>query len=302
MAASITIVEVGPRDGLQSEPSILSTETKIEFIRRILDCGIRHVEVASFVDPKRVPQMADAEAIIAGLGSSERNNLIGLVMNRRGFERARDSGVDEAGFVIVASDTFNKRNQGVSIDESIAVWKDIARDAKTAGIRASVMISAAFGCPYEGEIPESAVVDIAKRVVSAEPDEIALADSIGVGVPAQVSSLVGRLCEIAAPIPVRCHFHNTRNTGLANAYAAIEAGTSSLDASIGGMGGCPFAPTATGNIPTEDLVYMLHRSSIRTGTQLDKIIKTSNWLQTQLHHELPAMLPKAGSFPAPAEV
>ncbi len=297
MANPIHIVEVGPRDGLQSEQSVLSTATKVEFIHRILACGIRRVEVASFVNPKRVPQMADAEAVISGLQRTDGSSFIGLVMNRRGFERARDAAVDEVGFVVVASETYNKRNQGVSIDESIAAWQQIARDARSAGMRAGIMISAAFGCPYEGEISEQVVMEIAKRVLSAEPDEVALADSIGVGVPSQVSSLVGQLRDTASGIPIRCHFHNTRNTGLANAYAAVEAGATSLDASIGGMGGCPFAPAASGNIPTEDLVYMLHRSSIDTGAQLDKIIDTSNWLQEQLGHGLPAMLPKAGSFP-----
>jgi len=300
MIADVSIVEVGPRDGLQSEATHLPTQTKIDLVTRVLGCGIRRAEVASFVNPARVPQMADAEAVLAGLPEQDDASYIGLVLNRRGFDRACAADVDEIGMVVIASETFNTRNQGASIDESIEVWRQIAPQAQQAGIRASIMISAAFGCPFEGEVPEARVIEIAKRVLETSPDEIAIADTIGVGVPAQVASIVAQVRELAPALPLRCHFHNTRNTGLANAYTAVQSGANVLDASIGGMGGCPFAPGAAGNIPTEDLVYMLHRSGIPTGASLERLIETSAWLVGQLGHDLPALLPRAGIFPAAA--
>jgi len=297
MKRSISIIEVGPRDGLQSEPEVLSVEVKAEFIRRAVDAGIRRLEVASFVNPKKVPQMAGAEELVAALPRRDDVTYIGLVLNQRGFERARDCGIDEVGMVVVASDTYNRRNQGVSSDESVEAWLKIAEQAKAAGIRANIMVSSAFGCPFEGEVPPERVLEIVRRVAEAEPVELALADSIGVAVPAQVRDLLGRVAETVPGMPLRCHLHNTRNTGLANAQAALDAGVASLDASIGGIGGCPFAPAATGNIPTDDLVYLLERSGIETGVSLPKIIETSLWLEEQLGRGVPAMLPKAGIFP-----
>jgi len=298
----VDIVEVGPRDGLQSEPGVLPTATKVEFIERAIAAGVRRVEVTSFVNPKRVPQMADAEAVLAALPRREGVHYIGLVLNRKGFERAAAAGCNEIGMAVVASDTFNQRNQGVTSDESIAAWLDIAKAAKQAGIRPQVTVSAAFGCPFEGEVPVQRVVDIARRVAEAGPFEIALADTIGVGVPSQVIELVGRVREAVPGVALRCHFHNTRNTGLANAFAAVQAGVRTLDASLGGIGGCPFAPAATGNIPTEDLVYMLQRSGYPTGIDLAAAIETGKWLQEQLGRPVPGMLVKAGDFPrAPAQ-
>jgi hydroxymethylglutaryl-CoA lyase len=287
---------------LQSEPGVLPTATKVEFIERAIAAGVRRVEVTSFVNPKRVPQMADAEAVLAALPRREGVHYIGLVLNRRGFERAAAAGCNEIGMAVVASDTFNQRNQGVSSDESIAAWLDIAQAAKQAGIRPQVTVSAAFGCPFEGEVPVQRVVDIARRVAEAGPFEIALADTIGVGVPTQVIELVGRVREAVPGVALRCHFHNTRNTGLANAFAAVQAGVRTLDASLGGIGGCPFAPAATGNIPTEDLVYLLQRSGYPTGIDLAAAIETGKWLQQQLGRPVPGMLVKAGDFPrAPAQ-
>ena len=297
MTRSLSIIEVGPRDGLQSEPEILPVATKVEFIRRAVDAGIRRLEVASFVNPKKVPQMAGAEELVAALPRRDDVTYIGLVLNQRGFERARDCGIDEVGMVVVASDTYNRRNQGVSSDESVEAWLAIAEQAKAAGIRANIMVSSAFGCPFEGEVPPERVLEIVRRVAEAEPVELALADSIGVAVPAQVRDLLGRVAETVPGMPLRCHLHNTRNTGLANAQAALDAGVASLDASIGGIGGCPFAPAATGNMPTDDLVYLLERSGIETGVSLPKIIETSLWLEEQLGRGVPAMLPKAGIFP-----
>ena len=297
----VSIIEVGPRDGLQSEPEILSTDIKIEFVRRAIDAGIRRLEVTSFVHPKRVPQMADAEAVVRGLPSRDDVIYIGLVLNRKGFERARDVGIDEIGMAVVASDTYNQRNQGVPTSESIKAWLQIATDAKAAGIRTNVMVSSAFGCPFEGEVPLQRVLDIVDQVVGGDPVELGLADSIGVAVPDQITEMIMAIRERLPDIPIRCHLHNTRNTGLANAQAALAAGAASLDASIGGIGGCPFAPAATGNIPTDDLLYMLQRSGVETGVSLAKIIETSNWLQEQLGRGVPAMLPKAGIFPDVAE-
>lgn len=297
----VSIIEVGPRDGLQSEPEILSTAAKIEFISRAIDAGLRRLEVTSFVHPKRVPQMADAEDVIRGLPQRDDVIYVGLVLNRRGFDRARDVNIDEIGMAVVASDTYNQRNQGVPTSESIKAWLDIAKDAKASGIRANVMVSSAFGCPFEGEVPLQRVLEIVDQIMEADPVELGIADSIGVGVPDQVSELLGAVKERAPGVPIRCHFHNTRNTGLANAQAALKAGVASLDASIGGIGGCPFAPAATGNIPTDDLLYMLDRSGVTTGVSLEKIIATSDWLQEQLGRGVPAMLPKAGIFPQVAE-
>jgi hydroxymethylglutaryl-CoA lyase len=298
---SIEIVEVGPRDGLQSEPGVLPTATKVEFILRAISAGLRRVEVTSFVNPKKVPQMADAEEVLKALPRPGVGvYYVGLVLNRKGFERAAAAGCNEIGMAVVASDTFNRRNQGVSTDESIAAWLEIAAAARAVGIRPQVTVSAAFGCPFEGEVPITRVVEIARRVAEAGPHEIALADTIGAGVPAQVTEIVGRVREALPGMSLRCHFHNTRNTGLANAFAAVQAGVATLDASLGGIGGCPFAPAATGNIPTEDLLYMLQRSGYETGVSLDAAIATGHWLQEQLGRPVPGMLVKAGSFPRPA--
>ncbi len=294
---SVTIVEVGPRDGLQSEPEILPTASKVKFIEKAVAAGIRRLEVASFVHPKLVPQMADAEALLEALPQYDGVSYIGLIMNQRGLDRALATKVHEIGMVVVASDTYNRKNQGVSSDESVTAWHAISSQAKDAGLRANVMISSAFGCPYEGIVEVDRVVELAKQVVESEPAELGIADSIGVAVPNQVMDVLGRVKEVIGDIPLRCHFHNTRNTGLANAHAAVEAGVTYLDASIGGIGGCPFAPAATGNIPTDDLLYMLDRSGVTTGVSLDKIIAISHWLEAELGRGVPALLPKAGGFP-----
>lgn len=293
----IQIVEVGPRDGLQSEPEILPTESKQAYIEKAIEAGIRRLEVASFVHPKRVPQMADAEALIERLPDRDDVSYIGLIMNERGLDRALATKIGEIGMVVVSTDTYNQKNQNVTTAESIAAWRAISRRAKDNGLRANVMISAAFGCPYEGEVSVERVLELAEQVLESEPAELGIADSIGVAVPAQVTELLGRVKELTGDLPLRCHFHNTRNTGLANAQAAVAAGVTYLDASIGGIGGCPFAPAATGNIPTDDLLYMLDRSGVATGVSLEKIIDTSRWLEAELGRGVPAMLPKAGMFP-----
>lgn len=296
----VEIVEVGPRDGLQNESTVFSTAAKIEFINRVIEAGTRRVEVTSFVHPKRVPQMADAEEVLKALPRRDGVYYVGLVLNRRGFDRAAAAGCNEIGMAVVASDTFNQRNQGVGTAESIKAWLDIAAAAHAAGIRPQVTVSAAFGCPFEGEVAPEKVIEVAMQVAQGAPCEIAIADTIGVGVPSQVTDLLGRLGAALPGMPLRCHFHNTRNTGLANAYAAVEAGAVALDASVGGIGGCPFAPAATGNIPTEDLLYMLQRMGISTGIDLEQTIATGHWLQEQLGRAVPGMLVKAGGFPARA--
>jgi hydroxymethylglutaryl-CoA lyase len=294
---SITLVEVGPRDGLQSEPEILPTASKAEFIRKAIDAGIRRLEVASFVHPKRVPQMADAEALLEQLPDLDDVSYVGLIMNERGLDRALETKVNEIGMVVLSTDSYNRKNQGVDIDQSVRAWSEISKRAKQNGLRANVMISSAFGCPYEGEVKVESIVELAKRLVEADPAELGIADSIGVAVPSQVTELLGRVRDVIGDLPLRCHFHNTRNTGLANAQAAVESGVTYLDASIGGIGGCPFAPAATGNIPTDDLLYMLDRSGIETGVSLDKIIEISRWLEQELGRGVPSLLPKAGVFP-----
>nr|MBC8226601.1 hydroxymethylglutaryl-CoA lyase [Gammaproteobacteria bacterium] len=295
--SKVSLLEVGPRDGLQSEPKILPTDVKRDFIIKTMDAGIKQIEVTSFVHPKKVPQMADAEKLVESLPDRDDVSYIGLIMNQRGFERARDCGIDEVGMVIVSTDTYNMKNQNVVTQESIDNWLRIASDAKSAGIRTNVIIACSFGCPYEGEVDPENIASIAEKVLEGEPNILGLADSVGVAVPNQVKKTFSLIKELAPNIPLRTHLHNTRNTGLANAAAAIEAGVTIIDASTGGIGGCPFAPKATGNIPMDDLLYMLDRSGIETGVNLKQIVSTSEWLEEKLEHSVPAMVPKAGIFP-----
>lgn len=291
------ILEVGPRDGLQNEPRQLPLAVKAELVARLVASGLKRIEVASFVNPKRVPQMADAEELLAALPRVAGVSYVGLVLNRKGFERALAAGCQEVGMAVVATDTFNRRNQGVSTDESILHWLEMAKAARSAGIRAQVTVSAAFGCPFEGEVPVERVIEIARRVAEGDPCELCFADTIGVGVPVQVREILERARNVLPGMRLRCHFHNTRNTGLANAQAAVDGGVSVLDASVGGIGGCPFAPAATGNIPTEDLVYLLERSHIETGVSLERLSETARWLAEQLGKSVPGMVSKAGGFP-----
>nr|WP_298727542.1 hydroxymethylglutaryl-CoA lyase [uncultured Steroidobacter sp.] len=297
MARAIEIVEVGPRDGLQSEPEVLPTATKLELIGRLVAAGLKRIEVASFVNPKRVPQMADAEAVLAGLPKVPGVQYVGLVLNRKGFDRALAAGCTEVGLVAAATDSFSERNQGATMEENIRTIEEIAPLAREAGVRMQVTLSTAFGCPFEGEVPASRVVDICRRLAQSQPLEIALADTIGVAVPSQVTALVEQVRAAVGDVAIRCHFHNTRNTAVANAYAAVLAGVNTLDASVGGVGGCPFAPNATGNVGTEDLVYMLSRAGYDTGIDLTKLIETARWLGEQRGKAVPSMVSKAGGFP-----
>jgi hydroxymethylglutaryl-CoA lyase len=294
----VEIVEVGPRDGLQNETVLVSTEDKITLVERSLNAGLRRIEVTSFARPDRVPQMADAEAVMAGVPRNRGLSAIGLVLNRRGLDRAIAARCDEVTTVVFATDTFAQRNQGATTEELIAAWHDIAAGARKEGLKASVIIGASFGCPFEGEVPVERVLNIVARCAEAEPEELALADTIGVAVPDQVRRLVTGVRQIAPDVRLRAHFHNTRNTGYANALAAVEAGVSVLDASTGGIGGCPFAPNATGNIATEDLLYLLHRSGYQTGVDPAAVAETGTWICSRLGKlEAPALLGRAGWFP-----
>jgi hydroxymethylglutaryl-CoA lyase len=298
--STVEVVEVAARDGLQNDPSDLDSAAKVELIARVVAAGARRVEVASFVSAKAVPKMADAEEVVAGVADLGLVgvSLIGLVVNERGVARAGIAGVDEINAVVVATDTFNRANQGVATSETLARLPDLLGAARAAGMRTSVTVAAAFGCPFEGEVTVSRLVEVVAATVAAGPDEIALADTIGVAVPADVAERVAAIRAVTGSgTALRAHFHDTRNTGIANALAAVGAGVTALDASLGGLGGCPFAPAATGNVATEDLVYALTRSGIAHGLDLDGLIAASRWMAGTLGHPLPAALPRAGGFP-----
>jgi len=294
MQQELQLVEVGPRDGLQNEPDNVDAATRVELIVRLIDAGARRIEVASFVDPRRVPQMAEVDAVIAKLPDRPDVSYIGMCLNVRGVERAlatRDHGrrgIDEAGCVLIASDTFGSRNQGQVITEGLVANRAMLGEAARGGLVPQVTIAAAFGCPFEGDVPPTRVVDLARHLVDAGAVEIALADTIGAGVPAQVTDLFGRVAAAIPGIRLRGHFHDTRGTGIANAWAAYQAGVQVLDASVGGLGGCPFARNATGNIATEDLLYLLDHSGVATGVDLAATIGINRWLAGRLGRELPS--------------
>jgi hydroxymethylglutaryl-CoA lyase len=301
MNRRIEIVEVGPRDGLQNESVTLDVDQKVDFINRLEACGVRRLEAVSFVNPRRVPQMAGAEEVMAALPKATGHSRIGLVLNLRGWERALASGCDEANVVVCASDGFGIRNQGANIAEQVAAMAAIAeRRAVDGGPTLCMTISVAFGCPFDGEVSEGQVVAIARDAAGLGIGEIALADTIGVADPWTVRRRIEAVRKAAPEARLRAHFHNTRNTGLANAYASVEAGVDVLDASCGGIGGCPFAPAATGNIATEDLVYMLERAGFESGLDLDGLIEAGRWIGERLGKAAPSALTRAGVFPARA--
>lgn len=297
-ASFIEFVEVGPRDGLQNEKALVATADKIALIERAIDAGARRIEVTSFVNPKKVPQMADADAVCAALPQRDDVTFIGLVMNLRGAERAIATGrINQIGAVVVSTDRFALANQGQTSAESVVVAKEIISRAKAEGLSAQATIAASFGCPFEGEVAEDQVVVIARQLAEAGPVEIALADTIGVADPAHVARLVGKVTAAVHPLPVRVHFHNTRGTGLANVWSAVAAGASVVDAALGGLGGCPFAPGAAGNVASEDVVYMLGRAGIATGMDLGKLVESSQWLGQIMNRKLPGMVAQAPLFP-----
>lgn len=294
----VQIVEVGARDGLQNEDAAISTTAKIEMIDRVVAAGVKRAEVASFVHPGLVPQMADAEAVVAGLRRRSDVSYIGLVLNARGLERAMATAVDEINFVVGASEGFNQANQRTSVAGTMAAIEEMLPVAAQSGRRTTVTISVAFGCPYEGEVDVRRVVALAERAAAAGANEIALGDTIGVATPGDVRERLAALSGAIGESVLRCHFHDTRNTAVANVVAAVDRGVRVIDASVGGTGGCPYAPNATGNVPTEDVVYTLHRMGYSTGVDIEGMIKTGHWLGEQLGKPLPAALGRAGSWPA----
>jgi isopropylmalate/homocitrate/citramalate synthase len=290
----IVVCDVGPRDGLQNESRSLEPPVRAELCDRLARAALPRVEAVSFVNPKRVPQMAGAEAVMERLERRSDTIYAGLVLNERGYERALASGVDELHYAFPATDTFCQRNQGMTLEMAVELAARLVDRAHQDGLRVTVTIGASFGCPFEGRVAPARVLALAERIHGHRPDEIVLADTIGVGVPSQVRELVAGVAALGAP--VGCHFHNTRNTGYANALAAVEAGVHLLDASCGGTGGCPFAPRATGNIATEDLVYLLHGMGYETGIELGAVLETAAWLSEALGKELPGQTHKAGAF------
>jgi len=299
MSRTIEIVEVGPRDGLQNEKALLSVDQKLEFIRRLEDAGARRIETVSFVNPRRAPQMAGAEEISAALAPTNDRSRIGLVLNERGWDRCVAAGCDEANVVVCATDGFGVRNQGASTDEQLAALRAIAAKRElNGGPPITMTVAVAFGCPFDGEVSDDQMLKVVRAAHELNLPEVALADTIGVADPWLVRRRVALTRQAAPNARLRMHFHDTRNTGLANAYASVEAGVDVLDASCGGLGGCPFAPAATGNIGTEDLVYMLERAGFSTGYDLEKLIDTAKWVSDLLGRAPAASVTRAGGFPA----
>ena len=295
--APVLVCEVSPRDGLQNEERVLSVAARVELVDRLSDCGFGRIEVGSFVSARRVPQMADAERVFDQIVRRPGVEYSGLVLNFKGAQRALAADADRLNCVVVASETLNMRNQGKAVADTVAELDDVVALAAEASVPVTVTIAAAFGCPFEGPVAPSAVAALAAHFAAGGAAEIVLADTIGVGVPTQVHDLFALVSDqmTGDSLPIGFHFHNTRNTGFANAFAALQAGASVLDASVGGAGGCPFAPGATGNIATEDLVYMLDGMGRQTGLDLKRIVASAHWLAEQLGRELPGMVSRVGT-------
>lgn len=303
MSRRITIVEVGPRDGLQNEKAVLEPAVRADFVQRLEAAGARRIEAVSFVHPKYVPQMAGAEEVMAALPHQEGRSRIGLVLNGKGYDRALGTAVDEVNVAMSATDGFGLRNQGLTVDQQVEMLAGIITGRANAGSATgdapslSATLSCVWGCPFDGEVGVDQVAGLVGRIAALGVEEIALADTIGVGDPWAVIRKVEAARKAAPEAILRLHFHDTRNTGLANAYAGVEAGVDILDASVGGIGGCPFAPGATGNIATEDLVYMLERAGFETGYDLDQLIGTARWIGEKIGRPAPSALSRAGGWP-----
>lgn len=299
MTHKIEIVEVGPRDGLQNDPVLMPTDTKIEFVRRLIDAGVRRMEAASFVHPKLVPAMADSPEVMDLVPRRDGVKYIGLALNERGMRRALDAKCDEVNYVMVASPGFGLKNQNATPEQTADLFDKIAILAHDEGVPVSVTVSVAFGDPFDGEVDPVILGELAARARAAGAVEFALGDTIGVADPWKVAKVIDLVRQQSGDMKLRLHFHNTRNTAMANIYAAVDNGVDVIDASCGGIGGCPFAPAATGNVATEDVVYMLHRAGFETGIDLDRMIETAKWLETDgLKHPVDSALSKAGGFPA----
>ena len=292
--SALTVCDVAPRDGLQNDSKVLDAATRAELVNRLAAAGLPRIEAVSFVSPARVPQMADAEEVVERIVRRAEVVYAGLALNDRGYDRLRDTSLDEVHFAFAVSEEFNRRNAGADVEDSAAAGERILVRADEDGLRATVTLGTAFGCPFEGRVDPGRVLELAARFAAAGADEIVFADTVGVGVPRQVRELV--TAGVALGVPIGVHLHNTRNTAIANAFAAVEAGASVLDASVGGVGGCPFAPRATGNICTEDLVYLLHGEGIDTGIDLDALVEVAAWLEGILGRELEGMVYRAGVF------
>jgi hydroxymethylglutaryl-CoA lyase/(R)-citramalyl-CoA lyase len=288
------VCDVAPRDGLQNDAKVLDAATRADLVNRLAAAGLPRIEAVSFVNPARVPQMADAEEVVDRIDRRADVVYAGLALNDRGYDRLRETSLDEVHFAFAVSEEFNRRNAGAGVEESAGAGERILARANEDGLRATVTLGTAFGCPFEGRIDPGRVLALAARFAAAGADEVVFADTVGVGVPRQVRELV--TAGVALGVPIGVHLHNTRNTGIANAFAAVEAGASVLDASVGGVGGCPFAPRATGNICTEDLVYLLHGEGIDTGIDLDALVEVAVWLEGILGRELEGMVYRAGVF------
>jgi hydroxymethylglutaryl-CoA lyase len=304
VAEKLELVEVSPRDGLQNEPDIVDTKNKLAIIAHIEAAGFKRLEAASFVNPKKVPQMADGDAVFERIRDADAYKdssitYIALALNLRGVERALAAGAKEINYVFCASDGFSIRNNGGTVEETFRVWPEVAATAKAGGARLSATISTAFGCPFDGEVPVRRVVEVAERCVAQDVFELAIADTIGVGAPSDVHERVRAVkAAIPAHIQLRAHFHNTRNTALANAVAAVEEGVRVLDGSLAGIGGCPFAPGAAGNVPTEDLLYMFNRMGFDTGVDLDRAIEAAQFIGGVLGRKTPGMVSRAPKWPS----
>jgi len=294
----ITLCDVGPRDGLQNDARILEPAVRAELVNRLAAAGLPRIEAVSFVSPARVPQMAGAEEVVAAIERRPGVVYAGLALNEKGYDRLAGTGLDEVHFAFASTETFNERNANASVAGSLAAASRIVARAREDGIRATVTIGVAFGCPFEGKVDPGRILGLAAQLAEAGPDEIVFADTVGVGVPSQVRHLVSEGVKLGKPIGV--HLHNTRNTGFANAFAAVEAGATVLDASVGGIGGCPFAPRATGNIATEDLVYMLHGEGVETGIDLGALVAVAEWLEGVLGRQLEGQVYRAGLPPEDA--
>lgn len=298
MSEPVEIVEVSARDGLQNESTLLDTATKVELISRAVAAGITRIETTSFVHPKLVPAMADAEDVMASLPRRTDVTYVGLVLNDRGLERAVEAGCDEVNIVVPVTEGFAAVNQNTTVAQAIAMWHRLAERASGEGIAASVVLSVAFGCPYDGEVSVDDLVSVAEECAATRPARLTLGDTIGVATPGDVTERLAAIAAVLPHQPVACHFHNTRNTGYANAFAALQAGSRSFDSSLGGIGGCPFAPNATGNIATEDLVYQLHRMGYETGLDLDALAEAARWLSGYLPDSVVGLYARAGPFPS----
>lgn len=299
----VDVIEVSPRDGLQNESAQLSTSQKLELIERAILMGARRIEVTSFVNPRLVPQMADAEAVVAGLPDRRDVRFIGLCLNERGVQRALAAsaesgrGLDEIGCVLVATDSFGIANQNQTVTQGLSVNRAMIKAAKASGLNAQVTIAGSFGCPFEGHVSEDHVIGLAEAMVDAGAEEVAFADTVGVAVPTQVASMINTARKrFGETVPIRVHLHDTRGMAAANAWAAWQEGCTRFDSAIGGLGGCPFAPKAAGNVATEELIYMFERSGISTGLSLQEALAANAWLAEAMGRPLPSRVGRAGDF------